>query len=215
MTTGEKPEQEAGTETLDVSDTDLAPQVRETLVSLMEEVDALRRALAEAQSRMGELERLADHDPLLPIYNRRAFVRELDRALAMIERYGMKASLIFIDVNGLKAINDSRGHAAGDAALAHVSATLMKNLRATDALGRLGGDEFGILLTQADQQTAERKAAQLAEAVSAERVVWKDGGFTTNVSCGVIEIGDGVTASEAIERADNAMYAVKAAKAGR
>lgn len=195
-----------------VPESELTPRVREALVSLMQEVQSLREQLTWSQERINELERLADSDPMLDIYNRRAFVRELDRALGMVDRYGMRASLVFVDLNDLKKINDTLGHGAGDAALAHVATVLSANVRQTDAVGRLGGDEFGVLLAQADQPTAELKASQLARAVAASPVVWKDAPFSVQVSCGVIEIAKGVTADEAMERADGAMYAVKSGK---
>lgn len=197
-----------------VPEAELTPKVREALMSLMQEVRSLRDQLTWSQERINELERLADSDPLLDIYNRRAFVRELDRALAMIERYDMKASLIFVDLNDLKKINDQMGHGAGDAALTHVANVLSANVRQTDAVGRLGGDEFGVLLTQADQMTAEIKASQLTDAVSARPVEWNSKGFTAHVSCGVVEIAKGLSADEAMERADNAMYEVKSRKNG-
>ena len=195
-----------------VPEAELTPRVREALISLMQEVQSLRDQLTWSQERINELERLADSDPMLDIYNRRAFVRELDRALGMIDRYGMKASLIFVDLNDLKKINDQLGHGAGDAALTHVASVLSANLRQTDAVGRLGGDEFGVLLAQADQQTAELKAAQLSGAVAEKPVPWKDASFTAHISCGVVEIAKGVPADEAMERADDAMYAVKSGK---
>lgn len=195
-----------------VPEAELTPKVREALVSLMHEVQNLRDQLLWSQERINELERLADSDPMLDVFNRRAFVRELDRALGLIDRYGMKASLVFVDLNDLKKINDAMGHGAGDAALAHVAKVLSANIRQTDAVGRLGGDEFGVILTQADQQTAEIKAAQLSDAISATPVQWKEGAFTARVSCGVVEIAKGVSADEAMERADSAMYAVKSGK---
>lgn len=193
-----------------VPEAELTPKVREALVALMTEVQSLRSELSEQRQKMEELERLAYSDPLLDIYNRRAFVRELDRALAMIERYDMKTSLVFVDLNDLKKINDKMGHGAGDAALSHVAQVLSANVRQTDAVGRLGGDEFGVLLAQADKQTAELKAAQLTKAVSASPVPWKDTRFTAHISCGVVEIAKGLSVDEAMERADDAMYAVKA-----
>lgn len=195
-----------------IPDSELTPKVREALVTLMREVQSLRTELSETRQRMSELEKLADSDPMLDIYNRRAFVRELDRALAMIDRYSMKASLVFVDLNDLKKINDEMGHGAGDAALAHVAELLSVNVRQTDAVGRLGGDEFGVLLTQADQQKAELKAAQLTRAVASSPVPWKNSQFTAHISCGVVEITKGFSVDEAMERADEAMYAVKARK---
>ncbi|MEX0645593.1 MAG: GGDEF domain-containing protein [Parvularculaceae bacterium] len=192
-----------------IPDNELTPRVRQALQSLMEEVATLRAELAQTRARIGELEELADTDPLVGVLNRRAFVRELNRALAMVERYGAPSSLVFIDLNDLKTINDNWGHAAGDAALAHVAKILAAHVRQTDAVGRLGGDEFGIILTQADQATAEEKAKSLAALVEAEDVQWRDQTFTARLSCGVVEIKKGSSADEALETADNEMYRVK------
>ncbi len=197
-----------------VPDVELTPKVREALGALMEEVQSLRDELTRTRERLGDLEKLADRDPLLDIYNRRAFVRELDRTLAMIERYGMRASLVFVDLNDLKKINDTKGHGAGDAALGHIADMIAANVRQTDVLGRLGGDEFGLLLTQTDQATAELKAEQLARIISEQPVLWKGDPFTAQISCGVVEIAKGQTVDEAMERADNAMYEEKARKNG-
>lgn len=198
-----------------IPEAELTPRVRDALMSLMKEVQNLRAELAQTRQRLGEMELLADRDPLIGIVlNRRAFVCELDRALSLIDRYGMKASLVFVDLNDLKKINDAMGHGAGDAALLHIAETIAASIRNTDAVGRLGGDEFGVLLTQADQQTAEMKADQLTRAVASRPVPWKDNPFTAHVSCGVVEIHKGATVNEAIERADTAMYEVKAKKKG-
>ncbi len=198
-----------------IAEADLTPRVREALTSLMQEVQSLRDQLSWSQERITELERLADSDPMLDTFNRRAFVRELDRTLGLIDRYGMKASLIFVDLNDLKKINDAKGHGAGDAALGHVATVLSANVRQSDAVGRLGGDEFGVILTQADQQLAEMKAQQLQHAVASTLVPWKDGDFAADISCGVVEIAKGLSADEAMARADSAMYAQKSLKENR
>ena len=197
-----------------IPEPELTPKVREALFSLMEEVQSLRTELNETRERLSEIERLADRDPMLDVYNRRAFVRELNRSLAMVDRYAMSASLVFVDLNDLKKINDGMGHNAGDAALSVVADVLTANVRQMDSVGRIGGDEFGVLLTNADQATAEFKAEQLAHAVSAKPVPWKDSVFTATISCGVVELTKGLTAIEAMERADSAMYKVKSAKRG-
>lgn len=192
-----------------IPDNELTPRVRQALQSLMEEVGKLRAELAQTRARIGELEELADADPLVGVLNRRAFVRELNRALAMVERYGAPSSLVFADLNDLKVINDKWGHAAGDAALSHVATILAANIRQTDAVGRLGGDEFGIILTQADQETAREKATTLAGLVEAVGVQWRDKTFKARISCGVVEIKRGSSADEALETADSEMYRVK------
>lgn len=192
-----------------VPDTELTPRVREALISLIEEVTALRKELAQTHARMKELEELADADALLGVPNRRAFVRELSRALALVERYGAPASLVFADVDNLKAINDSLGHPAGDAALAHVASVISANIRQSDSFGRLGGDEFGVILLQADQTVAMEKARTLAEAVAARPIDWKGASFPAGISYGVVEIRKGWSVEDAIETADTAMYRAK------
>jgi diguanylate cyclase (GGDEF)-like protein len=192
-----------------VPDTELTPRVREALISLIEEVTALRKELTETQARMRDLEQLAETDPLLGVANRRAFVRDLNRALALVERYGTPASLIFADLDNLKVINDSLGHPAGDAALAHVGAIIAANIRLTDTFGRLGGDEFGVILLQADQNAASEKAQALSEAISSTPVEWRDHAFTAEISYGVVEIRKGWSVDEALETADSAMYEAK------
>ncbi|MDP6344948.1 MAG: GGDEF domain-containing protein, partial [Alphaproteobacteria bacterium] len=122
-----------------IPEPELTPKVRQAIMTLMQEVDNLRNDLERANSRLVHLERLADQDTLVPIPNRRAFVRELSRVISYSQRYDTPASLIYFDLNNFKQINDDHGHAAGDAALLHVADTLLENLRESDAVGRLGG----------------------------------------------------------------------------
>src|ERR1700742_3129780 len=95
---------------LGIPESEFTPRVRDAIVMLMGEVDTLRRQLAATQARLDEAEKNADQDQLLPLLNRRAFVRELTRTIAYAGRYGTPASLIYFDLNGFKAINDSFGH---------------------------------------------------------------------------------------------------------
>lgn len=176
------------------------------------EIARLRAELAAAQRRTAELERLADEDPLVPLLNRRGFLRELERALAFSRRYGARAALVFMDLDGFKAINDAHGHAAGDAALRAVADILHANLRRSDVIGRLGGDEFAVLLWSADADAAARKARALAAAIEQARPGAAAGGLRLSVSWGVTAIGGEDTADGALARADRAMYAAKRAK---
>jgi diguanylate cyclase (GGDEF)-like protein len=192
-----------------VPEAELTPRVRQALMSLLAEVDQLRRELGDARSRIEFLERLADEDPLIPIANRRAFLREVTRMIGFSQRYGAPASIVYIDVNNLKVLNDSYGHAAGDAALMQVSRTLVENVRNTDVVARLGGDEFGVLLVQADHAAAEAKAAMLAQSVSERPLAWQGRTIPLGVAYGVHTfLGDG-SAGDALEAADRAMYVRK------
>lgn len=192
-----------------IDEAELTPKLRQAIMGLLAEVDQLRRDLGEAQARIGFLERLADEDPLVPVANRRAFVRELTRMMSFTRRYGSTASMVYFDINNLKQINDRLSHAAGDAALLQVARILAENVRNSDVVGRLGGDELGVLLVQTDQTLAEQKAAQLAAAVAARPLSWQGQSIELGVSYGVYSFNGGENAGDAIDAADRAMYAAK------
>ena len=197
-----------------IGEAELTPKLRQEIVRLLAELDQLRRDLGEARARIGYLERLADEDPLMPVANRRAFVRELTRMMSFTERYGSTASMVYFDINNLKQINDRLSHAAGDAALLQVARILAENVRNSDVVGRLGGDEFGVLLVQTDQGLAEQKGAQLAAAVAAQPLEWQGQPVELGVSYGVYSFNGGENAGDAIDAADRAMYAAKRRRVG-
>jgi len=141
---------------------EFTPRVREAVIRLMGEADSVRRELRHTQLRLVEAEHSADRDHLLPLLNRRAFVRELTRAIGLTARYGTPSSLLYFDLDEFKRVNDSFGHPAGDAVLAHFAETLLAHVRDSDVVARLGGDEFGVILAHNDQAQAEAKAASLA-----------------------------------------------------
>jgi diguanylate cyclase (GGDEF)-like protein len=148
-----------------IPEAEFTPRVRDAILRLMGEVDRLRKDVIQATARASHLERLADQDSLVPVFNRRAFVRELGRMQSFAERYDQASSLVYFDANGLKNVNDTHGHAAGDALLAHIARLLVQNVRDTDIVGRLGGDEFGVILVYTDKPLADEKAQLLATLV--------------------------------------------------
>lgn len=190
---------------------EMTPKVRTAIMSLMQEVDRMRRDLELAQRRLAELEKLADQDSLAPIANRRAFVREMSRTVSFAERYNIPASLIFIDVNELKAINDTYGHAAGDAALVHVADSLLKNVRESDVVGRLGGDEFGVILPNADEAAAQAKAQRLADIIRQQPFAWNGNSLNVSIAHGVFSFQPGTNPGSILDEADKKMYAQKRA----
>jgi len=192
-----------------IPEAELTPKVRAAIMTLMEEVGRLRQEIETARNRLSQLEWVADQDSLLPVFNRRAFVRELSRVMSYSERYGTPSSVLYFDINSFKAINDGFGHAAGDAALELVTETLVQNLRESDIVGRLGGDEFGIILSHADRATANEKAQMLAERIGAARFAWDGQEIRLNVAYGVYSFKQGEDALHALEEADKAMYAHK------
>ena len=189
-----------------IPEAELTPHVRQALLALMSEVHELRRQLDEAKGRIGYLERLADEDALIPIPNRRAFVRELSRMMAAAQRYGTPSSVIYFDLDGLKRINDTLGHAAGDAALQHCGRILVESVRTSDFVGRLGGDEFGVILVQTDQETASKKAVSLAETIAARPLEWHGAEVPLTVSWGVHAFTGAEDVAGALDAADRAMY---------
>jgi diguanylate cyclase (GGDEF)-like protein len=192
-----------------IPEAELTPKVRAAMGKLMAEVHSLREDLNQARKRIDYLERLADRDALAPVLNRRAFVRELTRAMAFTERYGAPGSVLYFDVNGMKQINDSQGHAAGDAVLKRMAEILLSGVRASDVVGRLGGDEFGVILSQAGTDAAAAKAAVLAQAVSANPIDWADKPLPIAASYGVYSFAGGEAADDALNAADRAMYTQK------
>ncbi len=198
---------------LGIPEAEFTPRVRDAIMGLMSEVDSLRRELTATRVRLDEVEKTADQDQLLPLLNRRAFVRELTRYIAFSGRYNTPASLIYFDLNHFKMINDTYGHAGGDAALRHFAETLLNHVRDSDCVGRLGGDEFGVLLTHAGQEQALKKADVLAEALHSSPPSYNGKEIPVSFSYGAFELKPGDNADLAMARADEAMYAQK--KAGR
>lgn len=195
-----------------LSETDLTPKVRQALEMLMNEVQRMREELSQARSRI-TFEKLADEDTLVPIANRRAFVREMSRMIAYAERYGAQTSVLYFDINGFKDINDTHGHAAGDEALQHVATLLAENIRESDIVGRLGGDEFGVILAQAGTESAHEKAASLSALIENTPFTWEGHSLSLSVSYGAYSFSGSEDAGEALQRADQAMYAQKQGRA--
>jgi diguanylate cyclase (GGDEF)-like protein len=178
------------------------------------EIEQLKGELASARARIAELELRADIDPLLDIFNRRGFERELQRSLSYIERYGTDAVLIYVDLDGFKAVNDAHGHAAGDALLKAVAGELTAHVRASDVVARLGGDEFGVLMWNVGAPQAATRAQDIEQRIA--RLSLVQGGARLNVgaSAGVAALRADLTAAAVIDAADRAMYARKKERRG-
>jgi diguanylate cyclase (GGDEF)-like protein len=177
-------------------------------------IAVLTKRLAQARRRIAELEAHADTDFLLDIPNRRGFARELNRSIAFVKRYRASAALLVVDVDQLKPINDRFGHAAGDQLLKAIVAALSANIRQSDMLGRLGGDEFGILLWNLGEKEALAKAVALERAVEGTACEYRGRRLPAGVSIGVTALGGDDEAARVLERADQAMYARKASRRG-
>lgn len=186
---------------------EMTPRVQEAFKGLLAEVENLRRELSQTRKKMQELEEQADSDALLPILNRRAFVRELNRMISFAERYGTPSTVVFFDLNDMKLINDQFGHEAGDRALHHVAQILLSNIRGTDVVARIGGDEFGVLLAQADDKTGAEKAADLAQVIHETPFeVIENQGLNLNLAHGHYTFQGTDNPLDALAKADERMY---------
>ncbi|WP_162827148.1 GGDEF domain-containing protein [Pseudolabrys taiwanensis] len=178
------------------------------------EVERLRQELAEAHRRIAELEARADVDPLLDILNRRGFERELARSLAYVQRYSTAAALMFIDLDGFKAVNDRHGHAVGDALLKAVAAALTGHVRASDVVGRLGGDEFGVVMWNVEGSSAVAKALALEQLIGEAHVPHGAMRLSVGASAGVVSLATTSDLTQILDAADRAMYARKRERRG-
>ena len=184
------------------------------LASLLAENERLKRELAVARARVSDLEARADVDPLLDILNRRGFERELKRALAHIKRYGTEAALMFVDLDGFKGVNDRYGHGAGDALLKAVARELVGHVRASDVVGRLGGDEFGVLIWHAGEEQALAKARELESLIARVVIIHGRARIEAAASVGMALLVADTAPEDMIGAADHAMYARKQERRG-
>jgi diguanylate cyclase (GGDEF)-like protein len=199
---------------LGLTEADLTPAVQQAMQTLLVEVEDLRGEVARLKARLSEAEGLADRDGLTPLLNRRAFLRELSRIRTFSARYGSPASLVFFDLDDFKSVNDRFGHAAGDAALKTVAERLTANVRESDIVARIGGDEFAVILVQADAATAEAKASGLVRSLEAAPLQFGDWSAPLHLTYGVAEISADMEPEAILAQADAAMFARKRGKAG-
>ena len=191
---------------------DLTPVQLRLLAGLITERQHLLETVQAQNATLDRLQTDADHDSLIPVYNRRAFMRELSKQLSFCYRYETRACVIFMDLDNFKEINDRFGHSTGDAALRKFGEILISHTRESDLIGRLGGDEFAVLLINAGPEDAQLKAQMFTQDVEKLRFGDASAPLGFGLSCGVIAWERGETADALINRADEAMYAEKRQK---
>lgn len=172
------------------------------------------RDVSERRRWEARLLHLADHDHLTGLFNRRRFYEELDRELSRVRRYGGRAALLWVDLDGFKEINDRFGHHVGDEVLRHVAAVLKLEVRRSDIIGRLGGDEFGVVLVEAGEEEAQAVARRILERLQDLAL---PGGvhLRLSASIGIALLQQmSADAKDAMVYADRAMYVAKAQGTG-
>jgi len=182
----------------------LEQRVRDRTRELEESVVLLQAALAEGLQLRNELREQAIRDPLTGLYNRRFLEECMDHEMARARRTSSSLGVIMLDMNKFKLVNDTHGHAAGDALLREVARVLLGSLRAGDIACRIGGDEFIVLLPDTSPEGAASKARHLCDLLNLTG---------TRCSIGVaVYPTDGTTSSDLIRAADTALYRDKASR---
>ena len=168
------------------------------------------RDVSELRGLTRQMSYQASHDGLTGLVNRREFERRLEEALEQAHTATHRHVLCYLDLDRFKVVNDSCGHMAGDGMLREVAALIKETVRDSDTVGRLGGDEFGLLLTGCPLEKARQIADDVVRKVGDYRFVWKDKIFNIGVSVGLIEISrESGAADELMSAADSACYVAK------
>lgn len=175
---------------------------------------AFQQTAADLRVANAELRRLAATDPLTGVFNRRRFLELAETEMRRLGRNGRAFGLIMMDVDHFKSINDTRGHAAGDHVLKAMADTCVGHLRTVDAVGRLGGEEFAILLPETDLPGVRLTAERLRESLGGLEVPINADTINFTISAGYTAVSDARdTVDDALKRADEALYQAK--KLGR
>jgi diguanylate cyclase (GGDEF)-like protein len=185
----------------------------EAVLSKLDDEDraVVLTALRRAERTEAELRYLADHDSLTGLLDRRRFRAELDQYVSFSARYGGRGAVMIVDIDGLKGVNDSLGHHAGDNLIRQVAGVMRERVRATDIVARLSGDEFAILMPQTDIEGAMQLGEDLrAQVVDSVQATSESGPATISVGITMFGGGEKGIGSEAVlVAADQAMYRAK------
>jgi diguanylate cyclase (GGDEF)-like protein len=184
------------------------------IVLLLEVLFIFRPLVRYVQRQRRQLMTLAQTDPLTGCSNRRVFFEIGRKLLYTDQRRQAPSTLLVLDIDHFKRVNDSFGHAAGDAAICHVVQTLLDNLRKSDVLGRIGGEEFAVLLPHTSAPNGVIVAEKVRQAIEQSPLQYESNRIAMTISVGVAEVAPGADdLGEALNFADHAMYRAK--RAGR
>jgi len=179
------------------------------MARLAEENALLRASIGELRARLEEMEKASERDALTGLPNRPSFMRALDRVVAQANRHGTPAALLYLDIDGLEAINARHGQVAGDAALIHLAKLLQDLIRTTDVAARVGGDEFAIILDHLDGDSAADTAERIGRCVADNPLDLGAGTLALRMSIGVATILRGDSVEDVIRRGELTMHKAK------
>ncbi len=190
------------------------PDAADELARLRTELDGIRQALdmkqKELQAVLAQAEEVSHTDALTYLPNRRSMIAELQRQVTYAERYGTPLSISMIDVDNFKDINDTYGHAVGDQVLRYIASEMRDRIRQPDVIGRLGGDEFLVILPSSPAHAAAEQARRLCQQVAGAPVIAGKEIISVGLSIGITQYQPNSDDWHTLlERADQAMYQAK------
>ena len=181
-------------------------ELNNELGELSQSIDNMADAI---ESHVNELEELATTDPLTEIHNRRSAFSLLEAEIKRSSRYSLPLSLLMMDIDHFKSINDRFGHNAGDMVLRHVCSVCLKELREVDFMGRIGGEEFILVLPATEGNSANQVAERIRNSIEGNVILIGSEEMSVTASFGVVEGGGDETKEALLKRADEAMYLSK------
>ena len=182
---------------------------RDELVEARQQAEAAERRLHSLEAELARVSEQVLEDQLTATLNRRGMAQALSREMARVRRSGKPLSLIVLDLDNFKQLNDTLGHAAGDAALIHVADVMKQTVRLTDSVARFGGEEFLIILPEATLGEGKALAERLQQQLASKPLMYGQERLIVTFSAGVAQFVDGEDANGLVQRADTAMYQAK------
>lgn len=183
----------------------------EAFARLAEENALLRASMGELRARLDEMEQESERDALTGLPNRPSFLRALERTVSNANRHGTPAALLYLDVDGLDAINTGHGQIAGDAALIHLGKLLAGLIRGTDFAARVGGDEFAVILDHLDMDSAIETSERIGRFIADNPLDLGAGTLPVQVTIGLATIMRGDTTVDVLHRGEVTMHKAKRA----
>jgi diguanylate cyclase len=192
-----------------------AQRSRDELNLMRTKVGEAEREVQRLQDELANASQMVRHDPLTGALNRKGMDDALETEVARAHRHNSQLCLALLDIDNFKKLNDSLGHAAGDAALVHLAKVVQDAIRPEDTLARYGGEEFVVILPGTALEQAVNAMVRVQRELTRRFFLHNNDKILITFSCGVAELGDGEAAMAAIQRADGAMYLAKRAGKNR
>jgi diguanylate cyclase len=192
-----------------------AQRSRDELNEMRSKVADAEREVVRLQSELDNASQMVRHDPLTGALNRKGMNEALEAEVARIKRHGGNLCLALLDIDNFKKLNDSLGHAAGDAALVHLVKVVQEAIRPEDTLARYGGEEFVVILPDTPLENAVTAMTRVQRELTRRFFLHNNDKVLITFSCGVAELAAEEAAGDALQRADGAMYLAKRAGKNR